>query len=141
MKIGSDTLFDIFETLMFEETRQAVFFVNCMAWSSVREGHGWQRHLSSPRFYSRALRRLVRTARRANEIDRGREFTATRIDQFLEGFTFRNFLEDCYRENPRRMSDFDAELPRPAFLPRLAEVALSSLRIWRWGKARRPVEG
>jgi hypothetical protein len=61
VKIGSDTLFDIFETLMFEETRHTVFF--------------------------------------------------------------------------------DAELLRPAFLPRLAEVALSSLRIWRWGKARRPVEG
>jgi hypothetical protein len=60
-------------------------------------------------------------------------FSATQASMFLEDFTFRKFLENCYRENRRRMSEFDAELLRPSFLPRLAEVALSSLRLWRLG--------
>lgn len=136
----SESLFNIFETLMFEETRHIIFFINWMAWSSVRKGHGWRRHLSSLRFYNRALRRLVRTVRRANDLDAGKEFTATQVEQFLEGFTFRRFLEDCYRENRRRMSEFDAELLRPTFLPRLVDVALSSLQIWHWREARRRIE-
>jgi hypothetical protein len=53
----------------------------------------------------------------------------------LEDFAFRKFLENCYGENRRRMSKFDAELLRPTFLPRLAEAALSSLRLWRFGPA------
>lgn len=130
-------LFNIFETLMFEETRHIVFFINWMAWSSVREGRSWRRHLASLRFYGRALRRLASTVRRANELEAGKEFTATQVDQFLEGFTFRTFLEECYRENRRRMSAFDAELLRPTFLPRLADVALLSLRIWCRGGERK----
>jgi hypothetical protein len=130
-----ESLFKIFETLMFEETRHIVFFVNWMAWSSVRHGRGWLRHLSSLRFYGRALRRLAGTVRRANDLGEGKEFSATEINSFLEEFTFRTFLEDCYRENRRRMSEFDVELLRPTFLPRLADVALSSLRLWHWGGA------
>jgi hypothetical protein len=55
------------------------------------------------------------------------------MKMFLKDFTFRKFLENCYGENRRRMSQFDAELLRPT--PRLAEVALSGLRLWRFGPA------
>jgi len=60
----------------------------------------------------------------------GKNFAATQVSMFLDGFNFRSFLEDCYAENSRRMSSFDPELLRPSFLPQLAEVALKALRLW-----------
>jgi len=33
------------------------------------------------------------------------------------------------------MSEFDAELLRPTFLPRLADASLSSLRLWHFRQA------
>ena len=130
-----ETMFKIFETLMFEETRHIVFFINWMAWCGVQEGKGWLRHPMSLRFYGRAINRLVSTVRRGQKVNDGVDFSATQASMFLEDFTFRKFLENCYGENRRRMSEFDAELLRPTFLPRLAEVALSSLRLWRFGPA------
>jgi hypothetical protein len=130
-----DTMFKIFETLMFEETPHIVFFINWMAWRGVQEGKGWLRHLMSLRFYGRAINRLVGTVRRSQKVNDGVDFSATQANLFLEDFTFRKFLENCYAENRRRMSEFDAELLRPTFLPRLAEAALSSLRLWRFGPA------
>ena len=72
----------------------------------------------------RALGRMVGTAKRGKELNDGKEFTATQASVFLDGFTFRRFLEDCYSENRRRMGAFDKELLRPSFLPQLAETAL-----------------
>jgi hypothetical protein len=57
-------------------------------------------------------------------------FAATQASVFLDGFTFRRFLEDCYSENRRRMGAFDTELLRPSFLPQLTDAALSALRLW-----------
>ena len=59
-----------------------------------------------------------------------RNFPPPRPRVFLDGFTFRRFLEDCYSENRRRMGAFDAELLRPSFLPQLAETALGAMRLW-----------
>jgi hypothetical protein len=131
-----ESMFKIFETLMFEETRHIVFFVNWMAWRAVQEGRGasWRRHLASLRFYGRALGRLLGTVRRGQKVNDGKDFSATQSSMFLEDFTFRKFLEDCYSENRRRMSEFDTELLRPSFMPGLADMALSSLRLWSFGR-------
>ncbi len=127
-----ESMFAIFETLMYEETRHIVFFINWMAYRQVQQGRGarWRRGAASLRFYGRAMRRLVGTARRGAKQNDGKDFSATQASVFLEGFTFRRFLEDCYAENARRMSVMDAGLLRPSFLPALAEVALKSLRLW-----------
>ncbi|MGH7002268.1 MAG: hypothetical protein ACREEA_12265, partial [Stellaceae bacterium] len=127
-----ESMFAIFDRLMYEETRHIVFFVNWMAYNEARRGRaaGWRRGLTSLRFYIRALKRLVGTARRGAQINDGKEFSATQASVFLDGFTFRRFLEDCYAENARRMQEFDQGLLRPNFLPKLADVALSSLRLW-----------
>jgi len=127
-----DSMFQIFERLMFEETRHIVFFVNWMAWRMARQGRGaaWRRGLASLRFYGRALKRLVGTARRGAQANDGRDFSATQASMFLEGFTFRRFLEDCYGENARRMKEFDHGMLQPNFLPKLADMALASLRLW-----------
>ena len=127
-----EAMFTLFDRLMYEETRHIVFFVNWMAYNEARRGRAgaWRRGLTSLRFYIRALKRLVGTARRGAAQNDGKDFSATQAGVFLEGFTFRRFLEDCYAENARRMTEFDAGLLRPSFLPRLADVALSSLRLW-----------
>jgi len=93
-----EPMFEIFDTLMYEETRHIVFFVNWMAYRQVQAGRGaaWLRAAASLRFYGCALRRLVGTARRGAERNDGKDFSATQASVFLEGFTFRRFLEDCY---------------------------------------------
>jgi hypothetical protein len=127
-----DSVFEIFDRLMYEETRHIVFFVNWMAYRQVqrRRGNFLWRAGASLRFYTRALKRLVGTARRGKELNDGKEFSATQASMFLNGFSFRRFLEDCYGENARRMKEFDPELLRPSFLPGLADAALTSLRLW-----------
>ena len=94
----------------------------------------WRRAGVSLWFYGRALKRMIRTARGGTRGKEGKEFVATEASAFLENFTFRRFLEDCYAENVRRMGVIDERLLRPAFLPRLADVALASLRLWNRGR-------
>ena len=133
-----ESMFQIFDRLMYEETRHIVFFINWMAYRQAqkRRGRVWWRAAASLRFYARALKRLVGTARRGAKLNDGKDFSATQASMFLEGFTFRRFLEDCYNENRRRMKEFDAELLRPSFLPALADAALTSLRMWNFRRRR-----
>jgi hypothetical protein len=133
-----ESMFDIFDTLMFEETRHIVFFVNWMAWREVQKGRGaaWLRGLTSLRFYGRAFRRLFGTVRRGQQENGGQDFSATQASVFLDGFTFRRFLEDCHAENVRRMAVVETDLLRPRFLPAVAGMALSGLRLW---SLKRPV--
>ena len=130
-------MFSIFETLMYEETRHIVFFVNWMAWRAARQGQGaaWLRALTSLRFYYRALSRMIGTIRRGQEVNDGRDFAATQANVFLQDFTFRRFLAYCYAENNRRMASFKTGLLRPSFMPALADIALSSLRILNFGRS------
>jgi hypothetical protein len=125
-------LFKIFETLMYEETRHIVFFVNWMAYAEAQRG--WVARtalpLTSLRYYLRAIGRTIGLAKRGKALNDGKNFAATQVSMFLDGFNFRKFLEDCYSENHRRMSEFESELLRPSFLPQLAETALKALRLW-----------
>lgn len=138
-----EAMFAIFETLMYEETRHIVFFINWMAWRETQHGRNaaWLRHANALRYYSRALNRLIGTVRRGAEVNDGKDFSATQAGVFLEGFTFRRFIEDCHAENLRRMSAFDRQLLQPRFLPGLADVALSALRLWHFGGRRAQTAG
>ena len=60
----------------------------------------------------------------------GRDFATTEASMFLEGFSFRQFVEDFYRENARRVSEFDSDLLQPRLLPRIAGMAAAGLRTW-----------
>ncbi len=122
----------IFETLMYEETRHIVFFINWMAYTEAQRG--WLARTVSPltslHDYLRALRRMAGLAQSGKQMNDGKNFAATQVSMFLDGFNFRRFLEDCYAENSRRMSMFEPELLRPSFLPQLTDVALKALRLW-----------
>ena len=126
-----EPLFEIFDMLMREETRHIVFFINWMAWQQASRGGlaGWLRGVTAARYYGRAIGRLLGTVRQGRRANDGRDFSATQASVFLEGFTLRNFVEECRAEHARRMRDFDPDLLRPCFLPKLAAIALAGLRL------------
>lgn len=124
-------MFDIFDVLMFEETRHIVFFINYMAWREKRRGLGLMRRaIKSTRFYSRAGSRLLGMVKRGQEPNDGKDFAVTQANMFLDGFSFRGFVEDCYQENARRMSAFDPNLMQPRLLPAMADLAVRGLQVW-----------
>ena len=127
-----EAMFEIFDVLMHEETRHIVFFINYMAWRQVQRGRGAAplRALTSVWYYARAMSRLLGMVRRGKEAGDGRDFAITEANVFLEGFRFRQFVENCYLENARRMDDFDPGLLRPRLLPAIADMALAGLRLW-----------
>ncbi len=130
-KFLPEGMFEIFDVLMFEETRHIVFFINYMAWRERRRGLGAARRaIKSTRFYGRAGRRLLGMVRRGQETNDGQDFSVTQASMFLDGFSFRGFVEDCYRENARRMSAFDPGLMQPRLLPAMADLALKGLSVW-----------
>ena len=117
--------------LMFEETRHIVFFINYMAWREKQRGLGsMRRTLKSLRFYGRAGSRLMGMVKRGQASNGGKDFAVTQTSMFLEGFSFRHFVEDCYRENARRMSIFDPDLMQPRLLPSIAGLALRGMKAW-----------
>lgn len=123
-------MFPIFDVLMHEETRHIVFFINYMAWRETRRGHiGLARAMKSAWFYGRAARRLLGMVKRGQNANDGRDFAVTQANMFLDGFSFRQFVEDCYRENARRMHVFDPDPMQPRLLPAIAGLALRGLRL------------
>jgi hypothetical protein len=127
-----DGMFKIFDVLMYEETRHIVFFINYMAWREVQRGRGASplRALTSAWYYGRALRRLLGMVRRGKDTNDGRDFAVTQANMFLDDFSFRRFVEDCYHENGRRMRAFDPNLLQPRLLPAIANMAVTALRTW-----------
>jgi hypothetical protein len=126
-----EPMFEIFETLIHEETRHIVFFINWMAWQQVVEGRGVPllRSASAAHYYCRAIGRLLGTVWRGRGANDGKDFSATQASVFLDGFTFRGFVEECRTEHARRMEEFDPELLQPQFLPKLAGIALAGLSL------------
>ncbi|HEX3419211.1 MAG TPA: hypothetical protein VHT21_22845 [Stellaceae bacterium] len=128
-----EQLFEIFDMLMREETRHIVFFINWMAWQQASRGSlaDSLRGVNAARYYGRAIGRLLGTVRRGRRTNDGRDFSATQASVFLGGFTLRGFIEECCIEHERRMREFAPDLLKPRFLPRLAAIALTGLRLGR----------
>jgi hypothetical protein len=126
-----DAMFELFDTLLHEETRHIVFFINWMAWHQASSGRvgPWWRGAAAARYYGRAIGRLLLTIRRGRGANDGRDFSATQAGVFLDGFTLRGFVEACCAEHARRMADFDPMLLRPRFLPWTGGIALALLRL------------
>ena len=130
-------MFEIFDVLMGEETRHIVFFINYMAWREKHRGHiPLTRAMKSAWFYGRAARRLFGMVRRGQDANDGRDFAVTHANMFLDGFSFRQFVEDCCRENARRMGVFDPDLMQPRLLPAIANMAVRGLRLWERNRRR-----
>src|SRR5260370_37548836 len=87
-------LLQIFETLMYEETRHIVFFVNWMAYTEARRG--WLARtilpLTSLRYYLRAVGRMAGLARRGKKLNDGKEFGAPPARKVPGGVKFRRVI-------------------------------------------------
>ena len=126
-----EPMFAIFETLMHEENRHIVFFINWMAWEQARRGRAakWLRSVIAARYYWRAIGRLLGTVRRGRAMNDGKDFSATEASVFLDGFSLRDLVEECCAEHARRMRAFDPDLLQPSLLPRLGALALVGMRL------------
>jgi hypothetical protein len=126
-----DPIFELFDTLLREETRHIVFFINWMAWQQAHSGRGaaWWRGAVAARYYGGAIGRLAATIRRGRGANAGQDFSATQAGVFLDGFTLRGLLEACVAEHARRMADFDPALLRPRLLPWTGGALLAGLRL------------
>jgi len=112
-------MFEILDTLMYEETRHIVFFINWIAWREAQRGQlaRLSRHALALRFYGRAIGRLIGTIWRGREANDGRDFSATQSSVFLEGFSAYHFIASCCEENRRRMGALTPPLLQPRLLP------------------------
>ena len=124
-------MFELLDTLLREETRHIVFFINWMAWHQATRGRGtaWWRGGVAAGYYGRAIGRLAATIRHGRAANGGRDFSATQAGVFLDGFTWRGLVEACVVEHTRRMADFDPALLRPRLLPWAGGVALAGMRL------------
>jgi hypothetical protein len=66
--------------------------------------------------------------RRGKGTNDGNDFAIAAANVFFGGFSFRQFVEDCYREAARRMSGFDSALLQPRLLPAVEDMAASGPR-------------
>jgi hypothetical protein len=89
----------------------------------------WLRSVVAASYYLRAINRLIGTVRRGQAANGGKDFSATQASVFLDGFSLQDFVAECCAEHARRMRSFDPELLQPLFLPRLATIALTGLRL------------
>jgi hypothetical protein len=126
-----EPLFEIFDMLMREETRHIVFFINWIAWQQTASGYGsrWLRAANAAWYYSRAIGRLLGTLRRGRRANDGKDFSATQASVFLNGLTFRGFVQECCTEHARRMAGFDSDLLLPRLLPTVAGLVLAGRRL------------
>jgi hypothetical protein len=135
-------LIRIFEPIVQEEARHILFFVNWVRYRRQRMPW-WRRPLFRLRCGGIILQQVasrVRTARSMNETPQTQQPTAPSSGN-AENFTLsahqdlgdsvglRELLEECLRENERRLGQYDARLARPRLVPRLVGAVVRVLSL------------
>jgi len=135
-----EPMFEIFDTLMYEETRHIVFFVNWMAYRQVQQRRGarWRRAAASLRFYTRALKRMVGTARTGAAANDGKDLLGDPGQRLPR----RLHLPPLPRGLLRRERAAHERRRPAAAAPRVSSppsptIALASLRLWNRRSGRR----
>lgn len=130
-----DPIFEIFENVMREEANHIVFFINWFAHHQAQKGAGlgWLRHPRALWHYGYAVTQLAGLVR-DDDSEEGADFIATGAQAFVDDLTPRLVIETCLRENERRLAHFDRRLLVPRFVPSMARVALTGLRLWSRGR-------
>lgn len=127
-----EALVETFEPVIQEEARHILFFANWFAWH--RRNLPWWRR---PWFYARVAavwtvliweRIAIAKGIDTDGVARDANFPVTGTASVGDDINPRTLIELCLTENDRRMSGYDARLPRPMFVPRLARFALRFLR-------------
>ncbi|MBT40205.1 MAG: hypothetical protein CL938_16840 [Deltaproteobacteria bacterium] len=129
-KLLPESLLEIFENVMREESHHIVFFTNWYAHRETASGFS-NRLLLPPRiawYYARALLK-IRDLVKVDDAEPGAAFIVTGARDFTDSLTPRLVLETCVAENERRLAGFDRRLLMPTFVPRLARVARRALSL------------
>ncbi len=138
-----DALFTIFNTLVDEEARHMVFFVNWIAHKQIVEGRGALRPFSSLHQYTgAAFRRLdnfMSMGKNKKKSANKKGFTAAGAKAVKVDLTLESFLEMCILENAKRMQAYPEELLRPDFLPAIASLAFNTTKLLPKRKLNQPV--
>ncbi len=128
-----EALFNIFNTLVDEEARHMVFFVNWIAYKQIVEDQGFLRPYTSFRQYAgAALRRLDSfkgMGKKGKKTASKKGFTASGAKAVKVDLSLEAFLETCLSENEKRMSVYPDELLRPDFLPTIAAIAFNTVKL------------
>lgn len=140
-----DALFTIFNTLVDEEARHMVFFVNWIAHKQITEGRGALRPVTSFQQYTgaafRRLDNLMSMGKGKKKSANKKGFTAAGAKAIKVDLTLESFLEMCIAENAKRMQAYPEELLRPAFLPAIASLAYSTVKLLPKRKEQQSVKG
>lgn len=125
-----EALFDIFNPILDEEARHIMFFVNWVTYEQINQGRkaNWLRGGHAFWHYLRAFQDKLKAFDGSME-DQQEGFTATGASNFMDNLTPDLFLSSCLQENARRMSVFDKNLLQPRLIPKLAKIALRTLRL------------
>ncbi len=125
-----EALFDIFNPILDEEARHIMFFVNWVTYQQINQGRkaNWLRGGHALLHYIRAFQDKLKAFDGSME-DQQEGFTATGASNFMDNLTPDLFLSSCLQENARRMSVFDKNLLQPRLIPKLAKIALRTLRL------------
>jgi len=127
-----EALFNIFNTLVDEEARHMVFFVNWIAHKQITEGKGvFRPYTSFQQYTAAAFRRLdsVKGMGKKGKSTNKKGFTASGAKAVKVDLSLETFLETCISENEKRMSVYPSELLRPDFLPSIANLALNTVKL------------
>lgn len=120
-------LIDLFETIVQEEARHILFFVNWEAYCRARlQPWQWPRH-----GWHGVLGRGIQVWHRlqmARGMGRNGDFTLKGHQSLQTAITPRRFLDLCLRENTRRLGCYDARLLRPRLVPGMAKVLCRLVR-------------
>jgi len=139
-----DALFTIFNTLVDEEARHMVFFVNWIAHKQITEGRGALRPVTSFQQYTgaafRRLDNLMNMGKGKKKSANKKGFTAAGAKAIKVDLTLESFLEMCIAENAKRMQAYPEELLRPDFLPAIASLAYNMVKFLPKRKDRQSVE-
>jgi hypothetical protein len=127
-----EALFTIFDTLIDEEARHMVFFVNWIAHKQITEGRSLLRPFNSLNQYTGAmLRRLdnFRGMSKGKKTKNKKGFTAAGAKAVKVDLSLESFLETCLVENEKRMSSYPTQLLRPQFLPMVTSVGFNAVKL------------
>lgn len=134
-KLLPDPVFEIFDNVMREEANHIVFFINWFSHHQARKGRGlgWLRFPRALWHYGYAVTELADLIG-DDKSEEGADFIATGAEAFVDDLTPRLVIETCLRENQRRLADFDRRLLLPRFVPSLAWLARTGLRLLPGGR-------
>lgn len=122
----SEDLDQHFDSLLAEQSRHTIFFVNWMAYQSIKLNKRWLALSAAPVLWSRSstLVKLMATFRPKDEDERP---MATR---WMARLSAEAFLTLCLSEHERRMQAFNAELLQPQLSANLARFAREAFKVW-----------